>query len=104
MGEIISSKVLPNNNVLYRVLLEIDEALALKNGFRNVCLFSPELCKKEARIIERGREKSTKYFEIPFNLRFRKKKAYEKISYQKLENHSKIFYIYVINKNSPLDF
>jgi len=104
MGEIISSKVLPNNNFLYRVLLEVNEALALKNGFRNVCLFCPELCEKEARIIERGRERSTKYFEIPFNLRFRKKKIYEKISYQKLENNSKVFYIYVINKNNSLDF
>lgn len=104
MGKIINSKILPNNNVLCKILLELDESLALKNGFRSVYLFSSELCKKEAGIIERGRKNSTKYFEIPFDLRFRKKKAYEKISYQKLESPSKVFYIYVINKNSPLAF
>ena len=99
MGEIIDSKVLANNNILCKVLLEIDEAQALKNGFRRVYLFAPKLCEKEAKIIERGRNNSTKYFEIPFSLRFRKKKTYDAASYQKLENHSKIFYIYVINKN-----
>lgn len=99
MGEIINSKVLSNNNMIYKILLEIDESLALRNGFRKVYLFSPELCDTEAKIFERGRKNSTKYFEIPFNLRFRKKKTYDTVSYLKLENHSKIFYIYVISKN-----
>jgi hypothetical protein len=104
MGEIISSKVLPNNNFVYKILLDADETLNLKNGFRNVGLFSQELFEKEAKIIERGRKNSVKYFEIPFSLRFRKKKIHEKISYQKLESHSKIFYIYVIKKENKLDF
>ncbi len=100
MGDVISSKIFPNNNIIYKILLEKEEALALKNAIKNIHFFSPNLCTKEAKIIERGRQSSTKYFKIPFSLRFRKKKSYDKISYQKLENHSKIFYIYVIHKNN----
>jgi len=99
MGNIINSKTLTNNSILYRVLLDIEEAKSLKNAFRNVYVFSPILCTKEVRIIERGRNNSSKYFEIPFNLRFKKKKTYDTLTYQKLENYSKVFYIYVINKN-----
>jgi len=104
MGEIISSKILSNSTILCKMLLEKEEALALKNTLHNIHLFSPFLCESEAKIIERGRKKSTKYFEIPFSLRFRKKKSHETISYQKLENHSKVFYIYVVNKKSNLAF
>ncbi len=101
MGEIIRSKILLNNQLLFRILLDIEEVMALKNAFRNVYVFSPVLCTNEARIIQRGRKNSSKYFEIPFNLRFRKKKIHDRICYQKLENFSEVFYIYVINK-SPI--
>ena len=81
------------------MLLDLEEVIALKNAFKNVYVFSPLLCNNEARVIERGRKNSSKYFEIPFNLRFRKKKMHDSLSYQKLERHSKVFYIYVINKS-----
>ncbi len=101
MGEIISSKITPNN-IIYKILLENDEVLALKNAIKNIHFFAADLCNKEAKIIERGKNGVTKYFYIPFNLRFRKKKAYKKISYQKLETHSKVFYIYVIDKGKMI--
>jgi hypothetical protein len=98
MGEVLFSKYLSDNHIVCKILLESQEAISLKSASRNIHIFSPELCKHDAKIIERGRKNSTKYFDIPFNLRFRKKKAHEIISYQKLENHTKIFYIYTINK------
>ena len=98
MGEIINSKILYNGNLNLRVLLDENEAKALKNAINNVFIFSENLFLNEANIIERGNKKSTKYFDIPFSLRFRKKKDYNEISYIKLENHTKTFYIYVVNK------
>ncbi len=99
MGKIIASKIMLNNNLLFKILLDVEEVVALKNAFRNVYVFSPTLCTNEAKIIERGRKNSSKYFEIPFKLRFRKKKIHDSLSYQKLESNSKVFYIYVINKS-----
>ena len=61
--------------------------------------FSEEFFSEDARIIERGNKGVTKFFEIPFSLRFRKKKEYENLYYQKLETATKIFYIYTVKKN-----
>jgi hypothetical protein len=98
MGEIISSKIF-GNHIICKILLANDEALALKNAFLNVNLFSADLCNHKSRIFERGRNGVSKFFEIPFNLRFRKKKDHKNIFYQKLELPSKVFYLYVINKD-----
>jgi hypothetical protein len=99
MGKIIDSKIFSNNKIIYRILLEKDEILSLKNAIRNINLFSANLCDKDAKIIKRGKEGVTQYFEIPFNLRFRKKKEYENLYYQKLETATKIYYLYVVKKN-----
>ena len=99
MGRIINFKVLPNNKILYRILLEQEEVLALKNAIENIHLFAADLCLKKAQIIDRGKNRSTKYFTIPFELKFRKKKSHREISYQKLEIGTKIFFIYVIHKH-----
>jgi hypothetical protein len=101
MGTIIGSK-LNNGNVFYKVLLTQEEALALKNSIKNVHIFAADLCNKEAKIIQRGKKGVTKYFTIPLSLRSRKKKFYRKISYQKLETKSKVFYIYVVDKKKIL--
>jgi hypothetical protein len=98
MGELINSKILTNNNIIYKILLEKEETLALKNAIKNINIFSADLCNIEAGMIKRGKNGVTMHFEIPFKLRFRKKKTHNKISYQKLETPTKIFYIYVIKK------
>lgn len=99
MGYLIDSKVLSNNAIVYKILLEKEEVLSLKNAINNINLFAENLCNAEAGLITRGKHGVTKYFEIPFNMRFRRKKEYEKILYQKIETSTKIFYIYVIKKN-----
>jgi hypothetical protein len=99
MGEIISSKELTNGNIIYKIILEDYEALSLKNAINNINLFSSDLFNNENFIMKRGNEGVTKYFEIPFNLRFRKKKFHNRLTIQKLETYSKTFYIYVIKKD-----
>jgi hypothetical protein len=98
MGEIISSRLL-GSKVIYKILLDLEEAMNLKNALRNVHLFSEDYFFHEAKIIERGKGRSTKYFQIPFSLRFRKKKLYESVSYLKLETSLKTFFVYIINKS-----
>jgi len=98
MGNIISSKLFLDKKIIYKILLDKDENRALKNAFRNITLFSADLCNKSARIIKRGKNGVTQYFEIPFSIRFRKKKIHKNISYQKIETSTKIFYIYVVSK------
>ncbi len=99
MGEIISSKVFLDKKIVYKILLDKKENIALKNAIRNITIFSGDLCNDPARIIKRGKNGVTQYFEIPYNMRFRKKRIYKEISYQKIETASKIFYIYVIPKD-----
>ncbi|MBR9706439.1 hypothetical protein GOV14_05365 [Candidatus Pacearchaeota archaeon] len=98
MGDVISSKVLNNNNILYKIQLESNEVQALGNAIRNINLFSSKLCINPAQIIKKGNQGVTQYFSIPFVLRFRKTKDYQELYYQKLETPSKIFYMYVLPK------
>jgi len=98
MGIIISSKALSDSRVLCKVLVSKNEFQDLKNHFKNIHLFAADLCADDTKLIQRGRDGATKYFLLPFNLRFRKQKAFGKISCQRIETDAKIFYMYVIDK------
>ncbi len=98
MGEIINTKN-SSDKIICNILLNEKETIQLKNNFKNAHLFSPELCDSDSKIIERGNQKSTKYFLIPFNLRPKKTIKYHKISYNKVETDKKIFYIYTAEKD-----
>lgn len=100
MGTIIEIKTLHNSNLIYKVLLEKEEVLSLKNAIRNINIFTEHLCNTEAKMIIRGNKGVTKYFEIPFILRFRRNKNLNDLLYHKIETSSKVFYIYVIKKNN----
>jgi hypothetical protein len=98
MGEIINTKN-SSDKIICEILLNEKETFQLKSHFKNAYLFSPELCNLNAKIIERGHKKSTKYFLIPFNLRPKKTAKYHKISYNKIETDKKIFYICTAEKD-----
>jgi hypothetical protein len=65
----------------------------LKGNLKKVHLFAEKNCTKETCVKERGNHKTTKYFQIPLALRPRKKN-YQKITYQKIENKKFTYYIY----------
>ena len=69
MGEIIHSKILPDNKVLYKVLLDEEELKKLKGHLKNVHVFSSKLCKETSQINTRGNKGVTKYFKIPLSIR-----------------------------------
>lgn len=62
-------------------------------------MFAADLCDFDARMIERGAKKSAKYFVIPLGLKSRRKKRYNKVSYQKIETEDKVFFICSVNKD-----
>lgn len=97
MGEVINTKT-SLDKITYKIELTEEEARQLKNHVTSVHLFSENLCNHNSRIIERGVKKGAKYFAIPLSLKSRKKK-YSKVSYQKIETESKVFYICVVEKD-----
>ena len=98
MGEIINTKT-SSDKIIYKIELNEEEALQLRNNMKKVHMFSADLCNNDTRIIERGNKGGAKYFVIPLSLKSRKKKKYGKISYQKIEIDEKVFYICTIHKD-----
>lgn len=97
MGQIIDTKNISEKKVVAKILLDQNEIIPLKGHLKNVSLFSSNLCQTNSQINTRGNNGVTKYFKIPLDIRSRKKYN-GTLSYQKLENPSKIFYIYSLEK------
>ena len=95
MGTIIDTKNAPNNTVICKLLLSNHEIEDLRGHMKNIHLFSAKMCNKETKINTRGNKGVTKYFKIPLSIRSRKKHNWS-LTYQKIEDFSKIFYIYTL--------
>ena len=98
MGEIIKTKT-SGDKIIYKIELTEDEAQQLKNHVAKIHMFSANLCDQDSKIIERGAKGRAKYFTIPLSLKSRKRKRYNKVSYQKIETEDKIFFICVVEKD-----
>lgn len=98
MGEIINTKT-SSDKITYKIELSEGEALQLRNHMKNVHMFSANLCNNDTRIIKRGNKGGAKYFIIPLSLKSRKKKRCRAVSYQKIENKNKIFFVCVADKD-----
>jgi hypothetical protein len=81
-----------------------DEVLGLKGNLNGVYAFSAGFCKTKAGFVEMGINNSTKYFEVPEAMIIKhgnkRVKSADRlgVSCQTLEDESKVFFIYVINK------
>ena len=98
MGEVINTK-LSDDKIIYKILLDENEAQQLKNHMKNVHVFSSDLCKENTKIISRGNKGGAKYFVVPLGLKSRKKHKNKKLSYQKIQIKDQIFFIYTIEKD-----
>lgn len=98
MGEIINTKT-SSDKIIYKIELNEEEAIQLKNHMKGIHMFSGDLCNNDTMIIERGNKGGAKYFVIPLSLKSRKKKRYGKIFYQKIEFAEKVFYICTVHKD-----
>jgi hypothetical protein len=98
MGEIIKTKV-SGDKIIYKIALSEQEAWQLKNHVTNVHLFAADLCTHDSKMIERGNKGGAKYFSIPLSLKSRRRKRYSKVSYQKIENEKKVFFVCVVDKD-----
>lgn len=96
MGEIIESKII-GDKVVYKVIVDEKESLALKGSTRNIHLFTLDLCDVESRIIEKGKGGVTKHFVVPIKYRSKSKKKPHTISYQIIDLDSKAIFIYTVS-------
>ena len=99
MGDILSMRRLENGKVIYKIKVSKSEALSLKGTNQNIFLLSKCDCLHKAKILTRGRNYSTYYFEIPFDLRVRKGKCKKGITYTYYDSSDCYFYVYMIDKD-----
>ena len=97
MGEIIGSKIF-GDKIIYSIIVDEQEALALEGRIRNIHMFTLKECYTDSNIITKGRNNSAKYFIMPIKYQQKPKKKLEIVSIQKLETESKIIFIYVCEK------
>lgn len=98
MGEIIGSRII-DDKIVYKLVVNEKESLALKGGMRNIYVFSLDLCKTESRIIEKGKGGVTKHFLIPIRYRSKSKKKPNNIFYQAIDLETKTIFIYTVSYN-----
>ena len=97
MGSVLSSKRRPDGKIVAEVLMDYEEYLELKGHINNIYMFSEEISDADARISLRGKNEATKYFLIPKSLR-RSLVFNSKVTCQKIENNTKVFFIYTVDK------
>ncbi|MFH1181898.1 MAG: hypothetical protein V1702_02985 [Candidatus Woesearchaeota archaeon] len=104
MGRLLRTKSLASGKV--KCFLEVcpDEVLSLEGSLRDVYVFSAGFCKTKAGFVEMGINDSTKYFEVPEGMVIKhgakRVKSADRlgVSCQTLEDESKIFFIYIVNR------
>ncbi len=97
MGKIIHSKNISDKSVIIKVLMTQDEMKNFKGNLKDIHMFSENLFLDKASVAIRGNYGATQYFKIPFQLKTRQKYK-DRMVVQKVENFSKIFYIYTLTK------
>ncbi|MBI4147542.1 hypothetical protein HY494_02730 [Candidatus Woesearchaeota archaeon] len=108
MGEVIDSKMLENDQFLYKILMNAEEFLALQGNLKNVYPFTSNNFTVKAEIMESAIKGSTKYFNIPKEFMvsiLRKNGAQQGLSGSciNMDIGNKVFFIYVIRKE-PLKY
>ncbi len=96
MGEIIGYKVV-GEKIVYKLCVDEKEALQLKGNINNIRLFTLDKCETESKIVEWGKNNSTKYFLIPKCFRKKTKKRPVSIAYQAIDLESKMIFIYELS-------
>jgi hypothetical protein len=102
MGKILSTKVLPNQQMKIKICVEQREALALQGSVRKIHLFARDLCEVESEVIERGKKGVTKYFLIPSKLRSKSKRKPCIVCCQRIDGDTKVMFVYTIEKEQRL--
>lgn len=97
MGSIISSRIAKNGKIVCEVEMDYKESLQLKGHVKRIYLFSEDVAETKTNLSGRGKNRATKYFLIPRELRTNLKFG-DKVSCQRLEDQSRAIFIYIVNK------
>lgn len=97
MGTILSSRTTKEGQVVHEILVDYEESLMLRGNVKNIHVFSEDVATVRSRMSGRGKNEATKYFLVPRELR--KEIDFDSsVRCQKIENESKIIFVYVIDK------
>ena len=98
MGSIKGIKAMDGDKVLVEVQMDYEESLKLKGNIKKIYLFSEDAAEIKTNLSQRGTNEATKYFLIPRELRG-DLSFNEKVKCQRIETPSKIFFIYMVDKD-----
>ncbi len=97
MGEILGTKIVKGDKVVFEVELDYEESLELKGHIKNIHIFSEDAAEIKTNLSQRGTNEATKYFLIPRelrgNLNFK-----EKVQCQKIDTPTRTIFIFAVNK------
>jgi hypothetical protein len=96
MGTILGTKILSDDIVSIRILVDKKEALSLAGHTSNIHITAIDLCTTESRVMEKGVNGVTKYFSIPKNFREKRKRRIFDVNCQKIESENKIIFAYIL--------
>lgn len=98
MGMILGTKTTKNNKIVFEIELDYKQSLQLKGHFKNIHVFSEDVVNFQTNLSQRGKNAATKYFLIPRQLRNNMKFNEKKVKCHRLENDSKIIFVYILDK------
>ncbi len=96
MGEVIDSKKVSDDKLIYKIIMNESEVKHLMGNMKNVHLFSSNLCNIETIVQQKGNHNGTKYFIIPNKIKKKYKMKSSKISYQRIDDKGKLLFVYTV--------
>jgi hypothetical protein len=97
MGNIISTRITKENEIVFEVEVSYEEALKLQGNIKNVYLFSEDASEVKTNFSQRGANESTKYFLIPKELRGNLEFDREVVC-QKIDTENKSIFIFLVKE------
>lgn len=98
MGTILSTKITKENQIVFEVELDYEEALKLKGNIKNIHIFSEDAAEVKTNLSQRGTNEATKYFLIPKELR-ENLIFNEEVKCQKIDTDTRTIFIFVVEKS-----
>lgn len=99
MGTIIETRVMPDSSVRLKIEMDIEESMSLAGRYKEISVFTEEMCNSDASVKLKGRNNSVVYFEIPASIRKKPNFRQKTQRFRMLETPSKWIIICLRDKN-----
>ena len=99
MGTILSTKITKEDQIVFEVEMDYEEALKLKGNIKNIHIFSEDAAEVKTNLSQRGTNEATKYFLIPKELRENLIFS-EEVKCQKIDTETRTIFIFVVERSN----